>query len=219
MGGRGSGRQATKRTGTIESCVSLDAAMLKEHIAVVWAGTYTGSGQSGPGVVDFRVEREGERGLVVQLYGPVNWYSFARPVAATFSLESTVPYFGGRRWWFRCPGCDRRARKLYWSTGRILFGCHVCLSLGYESQQGDRKHRLRLKVSRLKHRLGAIGYDAAPAAPIPLKPKGMRWKTYQRRVDKLWVAQWALCGEMEDWLAQQESKRAAVLQKLRQLES
>jgi len=219
MGGRGSGRQATKRTGTIESCLSLDVAMLKEHIAVVWAGTYTGSGQSGPGVVDFRVEREGERGLVVQLYGPVNWYSFARPVAATFSLESAIPYFGGRRWWFRCPGCDRRARKLYRSTGRILFGCRVCLSLGYESQQGDRKHRLMLKVSRLKHRLGARGYDAAPVAPIPPKPKGMSWQRYEQIVDKLrttetklWQAEWR-------WLEGLESKRVAVLQTLRQLES
>jgi hypothetical protein len=50
-------------------------------------------------------------------------------------LESTVPNYGGLRWWFRCPaaGCGRRVGKLY-LAGK-LFVCRVCGDLTYESCQ------------------------------------------------------------------------------------
>ena len=48
-------------------------------------------------------------------------------------VVSTVPTYGGRRWWFLCPLCDRRAAKLYLPPGGRLFGCRTCHRLTYES--------------------------------------------------------------------------------------
>lgn len=56
-------------------------------------------------------------------------------------LASTIPNFGGVRWWFICPlivkevACNRRARKLYLPPGARYFGCRICYSLTYESAQ------------------------------------------------------------------------------------
>ena len=80
-------------------------------------------------------------------------------VAYPVLLDITIPYFGGRRWWFRCPNhghdvdagvedhvhdgdaCDRRVRILYRPPGAARFGCRLCHRLTYQSRQ---EHRLRV---------------------------------------------------------------------------
>lgn len=44
-------------------------------------------------------------------------------------LEATRPHFGGKRWWFRCPACDRRCGVLYVKDG---IACRECFDLTYE---------------------------------------------------------------------------------------
>lgn len=51
-------------------------------------------------------------------------------------LEATRPNYGGRRWWLRCPRCDRRGSKLYRPRSG-LFLCRVCHDLSYESAQAS----------------------------------------------------------------------------------
>lgn len=57
----------------------------------------------------------------------------------TVDLDTTAPYFGGRRYWFICPlarndvACGRRTGILY-LTGEWL-GCRSCYHLAYKSQQ------------------------------------------------------------------------------------
>lgn len=48
-------------------------------------------------------------------------------------LSPTRCFFGGRRWWFICPGyeCNRRVRDLYLVTEYFL--CRHCCNLTYES--------------------------------------------------------------------------------------
>jgi len=54
-------------------------------------------------------------------------------------MVTTLPHFGGVRWWFCCPlrlngrMCNRRIRVLYLS-GRY-FGCRHCHNLTYQSTQ------------------------------------------------------------------------------------
>lgn len=49
------------------------------------------------------------------------------------SFQSTVPNFGGKRWWFSCPNCNRRVGKLYRSQIDERFLCRHCHGLIYRS--------------------------------------------------------------------------------------
>lgn len=53
-------------------------------------------------------------------------------------LVTTSCYFGGIRWWFRCPlsGCGRRVGVLY--LGKYA-GCRHCYDLTYQSCQDSHK--------------------------------------------------------------------------------
>lgn len=52
------------------------------------------------------------------------------------SLTTTPSTFGGRRVWFRCPGCKTRCAMLYGFGGR--FRCRACHALAYQSTRiGD----------------------------------------------------------------------------------
>ena len=53
-------------------------------------------------------------------------------------IETTPCYFGGKRWWFRCPGCNRRCRIIYQPPGARVFACRICHNLTYKSQQEKR---------------------------------------------------------------------------------
>ncbi len=53
------------------------------------------------------------------------------PFARTVTFTSTCPNFGGRRYWFRCCQCDRRAACLYLTD--TTFGCRDCCKLVYYS--------------------------------------------------------------------------------------
>jgi hypothetical protein len=54
-------------------------------------------------------------------------------------LQTTCPHFGGKRWWFTCPGtvnghpCSRRVGKLYAPPGARYFGCRHCHHLTYDT--------------------------------------------------------------------------------------
>ncbi|EKD67325.1 MAG: hypothetical protein ACD_48C00479G0005 [uncultured bacterium] len=60
----------------------------------------------------------------------------------TVRLVTSPCYFGGKRWWFRCPllinglPCSRRVGVLY-LAGKY-FGCRKCYDLAYQSQQETR---------------------------------------------------------------------------------
>ena len=50
-------------------------------------------------------------------------------------LEITHPHFGGVRWWFNCPQCARRCKKLYLPPGQWEIACRLCHHLTYTSSQ------------------------------------------------------------------------------------
>jgi hypothetical protein len=97
-------------------------------------------------------------------------------------LATTRPPFGGLRWWFLCPRSGRRVRKLYLPLGGRHFWSRRAYVLAYASQRGtaiDRAHRGQAKIkARLIGNLDPDDWD------LPPKPKRMRWRTYQRYLDK-----------------------------------
>jgi hypothetical protein len=82
------------------------------------------------------------------------WYCPCNPTMATgereenyrVPLTSTLPFFGGRRWWWTCPltingrACGRRVAKLHLPPGGRLFGCRVCHGLTFRSCQESHRH-------------------------------------------------------------------------------
>jgi hypothetical protein len=49
----------------------------------------------------------------------------------TIALTTSRLVSVGRRWWFACPGCGRRAGKLYLPPDARRFGCRLCHRLAY----------------------------------------------------------------------------------------
>lgn len=76
-------------------------------------------------------------------------------------LDWTPCHFGGRRPWFRCPECGRRAGRLY---GGGRFVCRKCAGFRYESQY-DPLGGAASRFQRTRERL---------------QRKGLHWNTRQR---------------------------------------
>ncbi len=50
-------------------------------------------------------------------------------------LNRTITGFGGTRYWFSCPSCQRRAGVLYRHPVSNVLGCRTCLGLDYRSHR------------------------------------------------------------------------------------
>lgn len=87
-------------------------------------------------------------------------------------LTETPCHYGGSRLWFECPGCGRRAAKLWGVSAR--FRCRVCCGLPYKSQMESDFDLMLRRKDRLEARLKHVCDN------LYLKPKGMHWRTYQR---------------------------------------
>jgi hypothetical protein len=86
-------------------------------------------------------------------------------------------HLGGFRRWLGCPGCGRRCRSLYY--GEAVLRCRRCLGLKYRSQDMQPAQRASYGMYRLrKYRLDDQSPDLLDGCPP--KPRGMRWKTYER---------------------------------------
>jgi hypothetical protein len=103
-------------------------------------------------------------------------------------LTETRCHFGGSRRWLVCPGCGKRVGKVFLPTNLSCRGervqrwlCRHCYRLTYEQRRSkDLSWVLGWRADRLleKSRITATkrGYYR--------KPKGMRWKTFEKLTDK-----------------------------------
>ncbi len=71
-----------------------------------------------------------------------------RTAHQTVALTVTMPRFGGLRWWYVCPGCKRRAGKLYSTCHDPRLLCRLCRALVYECQY--QKHPVLVYLRRLR---------------------------------------------------------------------
>jgi hypothetical protein len=88
--------------------------------------------------------------------------------------------FGGERPFFLCPACKRPRLRLYDMLS--FFMCRVCARLFHASRSENPQTRALRRAYKLRMRLGG-----APDAvePIPPRPKGMHWHTYERLTDEI----------------------------------
>jgi hypothetical protein len=82
--------------------------------------------------------------------------------------------YGGMRYYFKCPLCQKRMRILYFSEQRI-FLCRVCLNLGYPSQ----KLRPTKRYEHMNQKIKKIVKDRGGNLDIYKKPPRMHQKTYR----------------------------------------
>ena len=104
-----------------------------------------------------------------------------RIVRDRIRLIWTVPTYGGRRWWFRCPRTYCKTTKLYLPNGGWHFWSRQAYGLGYACQREGRFDRLQRRAAMLNRQLGGEGWGSWDSPPP--KPKWMRWRTYERKYE------------------------------------
>ena len=177
MGGMNSGRRDQGGKNTTEDCRALDVRYLQRD-GFLSAGRSFGLDwtRNGNKVASIQVRAEADR--VILDYRHQRNGGEWKPLNYPVRIEWTPCNYGGSRAWFRCPadGCTRRVAKLFLGSSGI-FACRHCYQLAYASQRenvDDRATRQANKIrDRLKWEPGILNGHGG-------KPKGMRWKTYQR---------------------------------------
>jgi len=154
MGGYKSGFQGTKKT-TVQECLTLSSKNLN-GLGAFELGWREGlcSWRRGEEVIaelEYNTSMFGEKGTLWLRY-----YVDGKFMYYTVTIVSTVPHYGGRRWWFICPITKSRVGKLYLPPGATQFGSRKAHDLTYrscqESGSRERSERFRRKVAL---RLGA----------------------------------------------------------------
>ena len=93
--------------------------------------------------------------------------------------------------------------------GAVLYGpgkyflCRHCYDLRYKSQREDKTHRALRRAQKIRERLGG---SANMMKPLPEKPKGMHWSTYNRLWWKHHEAEMTQLAEMREWIVRMEKK-------------
>jgi hypothetical protein len=103
------------------------------------------------------------------------------PVSELLSLGFSECNYGGKRYWFHCPGCFERVACLYLRGSE--FKCRHCHRITYGSCQesGNQTDEQERRVNRILTKLKSkkvYGFDIMSYKPR--RPRGMHWKTYKQ---------------------------------------
>lgn len=115
-------------------------------------------------------------------------------VRQTIRLCYTVPNYGGRRWWMRCPILTTRVGKLYLPAGADRFASREAWKLSYECQREAAADRALERLFRLQAKLGC----APGLSRTPTRPKGMRHTTFARHMQAFISLQRAAARQFAD---------------------
>ena len=163
MGGYGSGYQGPKKA-AVEDGLTLSISDLRRKKALVpgartggtWIWSY--AGREPHAKIGYTADLSNPSGGTMRL----TYTSNGEPMDYMIQLVSTVPTYGGRRWWFLCPlsradgGPSRRVTKLHLPPGARYFGSREAYRLTYTSCRESGK------FASLHRRLAAdLGMDAA----------------------------------------------------------
>jgi hypothetical protein len=140
-----------------------------------WTNTSTGAKVASLG---YRAELGADSGMLT-----LNYNANGTPETCRIALVSVRCGFGGRRWLFVCPASGRRALKLYKWAKLPLFRHREAVRPRptYASQRdggGDRIMRQRWAIRR------KLRDDLSTLFDEPWKPKGMRWRTFERYAER-----------------------------------
>ncbi len=190
MGGYGSGRSGGRATTDSGLTLSLPK-LIRDGLfrpgcawggSIVWTSTRTGERV---GSIGYQAQLGEEDGRVRLYYTTTRWGG--ERVASDYSvaLTTTAQPFGGRRWWWICPRTGRRVLKLHLPSGALTFASRQAHRLAYKSQRETPYDRALRRAFRLRDRIGA---DGGIGDYVP-KPRWMRMKTYDRKLEEIWQAE------------------------------
>jgi len=98
-------------------------------------------------------------------------------------ITHTSCNFGGRRMWFLCPRCDKRAAIIF--TKDRVWACRTCLQLTYRSQCDGRISRLQKRQVKAETDLARISSRKG----IHKKTRRRYWEKYVE-ADMAWEEGW-----------------------------
>lgn len=184
MGGSNSGRWCGRPTIERTASYVLPASAIKgiphDFRGILSAHCTFGDGFS----IKLRPDAAGPGSTFFEFEHPIRAED-ERVISYRVHLTQTRTRFGGQRWWWLCPRTGRRVFKLYLPLGGWQFWSRHAYCLGYACQRESRSDRLMRRARKLHRALGGDGEALGQEAPP--KPKGMRWRTYERKV-AAWVA-------------------------------
>jgi hypothetical protein len=149
MGGWGSGWRGPKKD-TVEGSLVISIKTLAQ-IGALNPGTRTGTLRcSGQPSIEYSTSMDSDRGTIWLKYT-----AYGQFMHYAVSLVTTVPHYGGRRWWFICPIKKIRVSKVYLPPGATQFASRKAHSLTYRSsQESGRRERSEKFWRRVAQRLG-----------------------------------------------------------------
>lgn len=191
MGGLGSGGHNSKGRRIVEGQYRLDASDLKRRGSMS-AGTvshlyWKGSGgQNGPSIKVI-----GGTDVITLEYawrrGDGPWQQHSETVA----LDRVARHFGGEEFYFFCPRCALRVKRIY--GGGVRYLCRTCHGLVHASTQERPGNRATRKNQKLRRRIGA---EIGLGDWIGPKPKGMHRKTFEEISARIHAAESEVYDDM-----------------------
>jgi len=190
MGGLGSGRSGGRPTTQDGLTLSL-STLLRDRLfrsgcgqsgSITWTSTATGEQV---GSVSYEAHLGQESGRVRLRYTTSRRDGERRESDYWIELVTTPQPFGGRRWWFICPRTGVRAAKLHLPDGGFTFASRRAYRLAYACQREPAHDRALRRAFKLRAKLGADG----GIGDYILKPKWMRWPTYDRKLEEVAAAE------------------------------
>ena len=112
-----------------------------------------------------------------------------------FELQAAPRHLGGRQWYFLCPMKDRIASVLWKPPGANRFCSRQTWGrqVAYGSQFESPHDRALNAAQDIRYRLGWKDYTSIDDC-MPPKPKWMRWRTYERIIQR-YEANEAICNQ------------------------
>ncbi len=192
MGGIGSGRRRCAPSLCLEHLMRIDvrkAAWLEPGAQGRWSWTF---GDQLIGTANYRTFTD----RLHLEYGDQR-KSGVHPHHLDVLFSRSPCHYGGYRTWLLCPHCAQRAAVLYgYSEG---FACRRCIRLPYAVELESRHDRMLRKSWKIRDRLGDTPGLLQPI-PESARLKGMHWTTFERLVERDYLAKfllteraWKLC--------------------------
>lgn len=103
----------------------------------------------------------------------------------TIYLTRQDRHFGGGQWYFVCPRTNAYCSVLWLPPGATFFASrkHWGRRVAYGSQFQARHDRALSQAQTIRYRLAGADFAGIDEFDPP-KPKGMRWRTYDRLITK-----------------------------------
>ncbi len=186
MGGFGSGNHGGRPT--VESGLTLDLGkLMRDGLlrpgetrtgSLVWSWVGTGERVAS---VTYQTSLGSEQGYLHLTYTTTGSTGEKRQHDEWIELVTTPQPFGGRRWWFVCPRTGGHVTKLHRPNGGTIFASRQAYRLAYGSQRQSPRDRALAQAFKQRRRLG--NHDGIGG--FIEKPKGMRWKTFDRAMERI----------------------------------